>query len=178
MSDYVKRFCPPVMKLNDTMNSIYEAENVEIRTINNNVLTILKNTSIVSSNIDGIKKWEKILKIKSDSSKTLDERKEICLEKLLIRPPITRIRLDQILKNTWGEGNYLLKIIPNEFLVLIVIDTVSNYTLKKFESYIREIIPANLGIITSIPYIHIYLKQKFVYNELRNYTYGELSQYS
>ena len=70
-----------------------------------------------------VKKWEKILNIKSNSTYTLQQRRNNVLNTLLFKPPFTRQRLNDTLYNIWGEGNYQFEIYPDDFRVIIDVNT-------------------------------------------------------
>lgn len=176
--NYVKRFSPPFVKDNDTIQSIYEVEREEMENFHDEILINIDNTYIQSLNISGIQKWEKVLHLESNAELPLDTRHELILTKRRFRPPFTRQNLQNILESVWGKGNYLFEIYPNEFELIIDIHTNYPEVYIKFQDYIRSLIPANMYVIFAIQYTYLYLLRNMNYNEASVLTYGELSKYA
>lgn len=176
--NYVHRFSPQVVKNNDTMNALYDVETKEVEDLNGTTKGIINNLFIKSSDEKGIRRWEKFFNIKPNSQNTLEERKSIVLNKILYRPPFTRQRLQEILENIWGKGNYVYQLYPNDYRLIIDIDTNDPIIYLQFSNLLREIIPANIYLILSIQYTYIYLNRNYTYNRMSNLTYEELSRYS
>ena len=97
---------------------------------------------------------------------------------LLFKPPFTRQRLNDTLYNIWGRGNYQFEIYPDDFRVIIDIDTQDPVIYLQFTKLVRRIIPANIFLIFSIQYTYLFLQRNKTYNQMQELTYQELSQYS
>lgn len=174
----VHRFKPKVLENNDTANSIYDVQMNELDKVDSDVMRIFHNNFVESSDIVGVQKYEKILEIKSDVQFNLEYRKKKIYDRLNYKPPFTRQRLMSILKNIWGEGNFTFDIKPNEFEVIINVDTDNTPYYVYYYNVIRDIIPANIYIIMSLPYTYIYLHKKYTYEKMEKYDYDELSRYA
>ena len=169
---------PDFVKNNNDMNSLYDVQQSEIDLLNNSIDSVIDNLFISSSDIDGVRRYEKFFNIKVNALYTLEERKMIILNKVLYRPPFTKQRLTEILENIWGKGKYIYEIYPDEFKIIIDIDTNNPAICLQFSKQVRNIIPANLYLILSIQYTYIYLKRNYTYGKLSALTYEELSRYS
>lgn len=179
MSNYVKRFEPEVMSNNDEMNSLYQAQGSEIEDLNSDIKTEIDNNFISSSNSEGMSRWEKIYNLKNNSDYTLDERKELLMDRIYFKPPFTRQRFMEILQNVWGEGNYTFALYPDIYELIIDIYTTNPLIYLKFKGYVRDVVPANIYLIFSIQYTYLYLNRNYTYNRLENeMTYGDMSQYA
>lgn len=180
MSNYVKRFQPDVMSNNDDMKSLYQAQSDEIENLNSSIKTEINNNFISSSNSDGVTRWEKIYNLRNNSDYTLEERKELLMNKIYFKPPFTRQRFMQILENVWGDGNYTFVLYPDIYELIIDIYTSNPLVYLKFKKYVRDVVPANIYLIFSIQYTYLYLNRNYTYNrfESENLTYGDLSQYA
>lgn len=176
--NFVERFAPEVMKDNETMKSLYSVQKDEIQQIHDEIQINIDNTFLQSLNLYGIQKWEKILKLESNADLDINTRKELLLTKRRFRPPFTRQNLLKILESVWGNGNYTFEIYPNEFQLIIDIHANEPEVYLKFQKYIRSLIPANMYVIFSVQYTHLYLFRNYNYNKLSALTYGELSKYS
>lgn len=178
MSNYVKRYEPKIVQNNDEMNNIYGVHKEEIESLHGSINQIRLNAYVQSMDIEHIKKWEKILKIKVDSTYSLQQRRENVLNTLLFKPPFTRQKLNDTLYNIWGDGNYQFEIFPDDFRVIIDINTFDPVIYLQFTKLVRRIIPANMYLIFSIQYTYLFLQRNKTYNQLQELTYQELSQYS
>ncbi len=180
MSNYINRFIPAIMKDNDDMNSLYEVQADEVENLNSGTKTEINNCFISTSNLDGISRWEKIYNLKNNTDYTLDERKNLLMNKIYFKPPFTRQRFMEILSNIWGEGNYTFILYPNQYELIIDIYTTDPVIYLKFKKYVRDVVPANIYLIFSIQYTYLYLNRNYTYNriETENLTYGDLSQYA
>ena len=176
--NFVSRYRPKIMENNDTMNSMYEVEGEEVEKLHGTLHEIINNLFIMTSDLEGIQRWEKFFNIKPNSLHSLEERKMIVLNKILYRPPFTRQRLQEILESIWGKGNYIYNLSPDEYKLIIDIDTNNPAIYLQFSNLLRRIIPANIYLILSIQYTYIYLKRNFTYNRMNGLTYEELSRYS
>ena len=177
MINYVKRYEPKVVQNNDEMNNIYGVHKQEVERLHGSLGQIRLNAYIQSMDIKHIKLWEKILKIKADESYTLQQRRENVLNTLLFKPPFTRQRLGDTLYNIWGAGNYQFEIYPDDFRVVIDINTLDPVIYLQFTKLVRRIIPSNMFLIFSIQYTYLYLERHYTYNQLQDFTYADLGQF-
>ena len=178
MVNYVKRYEPKVVQNNDEMNNLYGVHKQEVERLHGSLNQMRLNAYIQTMDIKHIRLWEKILKIKVDDSYTLQQRRSNVLNTSLFKPPFTRQRLNDTLYNIWGEGNYQFEIFPDDFRVIIDIDTFDPVIYLQFTKLVRRIIPANMYLIFSIQYTYLFLQRNKTYNELQELTYQELSQYN
>lgn len=175
----IKRYIPKILEENDTMNSIYSTQEDEINKLNQTSMDVFKNNFIQTANLNGIQKYENMLKIKSDNSFDLEYRRKKVWDKLIYRPPFTRQRFQSILERIWGKGNFVFDIHPNEFEVIIDVWTDNAEYYLLYSKMIRDVIPANLYMILSIKYTYMFLSKHYNYNKMgQELTYQELSRYS
>ena len=178
MVNYVKRYEPKVVQNNDEMNNLYGVHKQEVERLHGSLNQMILNAYIQTMDIKHIRLWEKILKIKVDDSYTLQQRRSNVLNTLLFKPPFTRQRLNDTLYNIWGEGNYQFEIFPDDFRVIIDVNTFDPVIYLQFTKLVRRIIPANMYLIFSIQYTYLFLQRNKTYNQLQELTYQELSQYN
>ena len=118
------------------------------------------------------------MQLEPKSDVDLNVRRELLLTKRRFRPPFTRQNMMKTLVNIWGEGNFTFEIFPNIYEIIIDIHTNSPEVYLKFQTYVRNLIPANLYVIFSIQYTYLYLYRYYNYNNLSTFTYEELGKYS
>ena len=170
----VYRFIPEPLKENDLYDSLYGTQYDEARKANLTILNLYDNLFVSSADERGISRFEKIYGIKYDISKTLEERRQELHTKMVYLPPITMQKLKVLLDNTIGEGNYVLNLLPEDFALILSIRGLTSRTSVNYMKMVRNVIPANILLLTDVPYTYIYLGN-FTYTELGQYTYGELS---
>lgn len=185
----VHRFRPLVTKENITFDALYGVESDEISKVVKDSKEIFDNEFIETANLEGIERFEKIYKINSNSTYSTEERRNIVYNKMAYKPPFTRQRFRELLKNIIGNDNFGFEIRPEDFTVVVSIPMIDRNVYSLYVKRIREIIPANLLLILSTPYTYLYLTS-MVYGDAENaddvadetklvhYTYRELSKYS
>ena len=177
MIDYVKRFLPKVLEGNDTSDSLYTVEQEEIEKLHTESKRIFDNCFIKTMDMLGIQREEELHEIKPNAYQTLEQRRIVVLNKILYRPPFTLKNLQKILDNIWGAGNYLWRFYTEDYRLIVDIDTNDPVIYLQFSKQVRNIIPANIYLILSIQYTHLYLGRNYTYERMEELTYGELSQY-
>ena len=178
MIKFVRRFEPKVYENNEIMEKIYDTQADEIAELNSEFVNLKDNAYIQSMDERHIKQWEKILKQYSNNSLDIETRRTLVLNQLLFKPPFTEQRINEILYNIWGDGNYFFELNEDNFTAIIDINTVNPIIYLQFHNFVRRVIPANIYLIFAIQYTYMYLNRNFTYNELADLTYGDLSQYN
>ena len=177
-ADYVNRYKPSVLKGNDTTDALFDVEKEEVEKLYGTRKKIFDNLFIETMDVEGIARQEEFFNIKPNAFQTLEERRMIVLNKLLYRPPFTRQNFQKILENIWGKGKYIFQIYPDDYRIVIDIDTNNPVVYLQFSQQIREVIPANLYLVLSIQWTHLYLGRNYTYQRMEEKTYGELSEYA
>ena len=176
--NYVRRYSPAVMKENKTMLTLYDVQRDEITVLHDDINKVINNNFLQTLDLDGIQKWEKILKIEPDNSASESTRMDVILMKRFFRPPLTRQNFQKILEGIWDEGNYIFEIDFENLQLIIDIETDDPVTYLKFQRYVRSLVPANIYLIFAVQYTYLYLKRNYSYSNLSALTYAELSQYA
>lgn len=180
-SEKILRYAPDIYNENETMLTIYKSQNEKIEEYEVLIVQAFFNNFVKTADIEGVRKFEKIFNILADEiNETLEYRKSRLINKFASQLPYTKIFLDQMLKNIFGEGMYEVEILNKEYKVRIDIETQIDNLFETTMEELREIIPANMiieQILTQL-YMHKYLKKYFTHGAMRQFTYGELSQYA
>lgn len=174
---YVKRFAPKLLEGNETTDALYDVQSEEVEKIQGEVKRIFDNCFIKTMDVLGIQREEELHEIKANAYHTLEQRREVVLNKILYRPPFTMKNLRQILVNIWGEGNFVYRFYPEDYRLIVDIDTNDPIIYLQFSKQVRNIIPANIYLILAIQYTHLYLGRNYTYERMEELTYDELSQY-
>ena len=177
----VFRYAPDIYVENEEMLAVYNSQNIEIEELGSNSLKNFLNNFLKSCDVEGVRRFEKILDILADEIlETLEFRKLRVLNRLVQQPPYTKIFLENMLKGIFGEDNVSLKVTENDYIIEVVIHTSIDGLYDDTIQELRKIIPANIVIkaLQVEPYMHMYLNKKFTYKQMEQLTQGELSQYA
>lgn len=146
ISDYI----PKLYKNNIEIYNISDSEEKEFENyIKADIQNSFDNTFAKISNIDGIKRYEELLGIQSDST-DLEYRRANILSKLGTSGNLTYRWLDNNLKNLVGEGNYQIILENNIYKISINVSSVFEDTASKLYDIYRPIIPANMQLIVNL----------------------------
>lgn len=173
----VFRFEPEAVKGNLTLEAVYGVCKDELEKVDSERNTIFRDLFINTADLKGIQKFEAFYDIKPNAFQTLEERRAIVLNKTNYRPPFTRQRLTEILESIWGKGKFVYTIYPDEFKIMIDINTNNPIIYLQFSKQVRNIIPANLFLVLNIQYTYMYLKRHYTYRALSSLDYKELQRY-
>lgn len=179
MNNVIKRFVPKKLyDGNETFDKLITIESGLIDDFSKLLKKLRNNLYVLTCDLDGIKRYEKLLDIRPNADYTIEARRTNILNKLLFKPPFTRQRFDDILFNIYGRDGYMFNIYPNEYRVVIDIDTNDPEVYLQFEDNVKAIMPANIDLIFAIQYTYMYLKKHYTYRTLGDLTYETLMMYN
>lgn len=131
------------------MQEIYRVQRQEIELFNKRAEIAFYNNFALTADITGIERYERILKIiPSPSTEDLEFRRGRVINRLALGPPFTEIFLRQRLESIFGKENVQLVVDHDIYTVYFSVET-EIYELYRDTVYeIRQLIPADLIIIT------------------------------
>lgn len=139
----LERYYPNVIANADEFKQLSVLENDEFKTIWQANCKWFYNTFVYKADLQGIKRWEDMLKIIPKSTETLEDRRINILVKINSMLPYTIRRLKQILDLKYGENNAIPTTTTNyELLIDFNVETELNARIMR--CLLRSIIPANL----------------------------------
>jgi len=180
-NDIVFRFLNRLYSENITMNEIAETARNEINLAQINLETTFLNNFISPANMDGVQNYENILNIIPDASlESLEFRKSRIINRLAMSPPFTKHFLEQMLSIIFGPENFYFRIDYDNCSIYIDIETQISMLYDQTLNDIRQMIPANMKLISImlVPFTHKYLNRHYTHDEMKQFTFGELSQYN
>ena len=166
---------------NQTMLAIYDAQLSEVDDTTTLIYQAFLNNFVKYCNIEGIRRFEAIFHIQADEvNDSMDLRRSRIYTKFAQLPPYTKIFMEQMLQELFGEDNYEFIVNNDEYKVFVGIETDIEGLIEETLKDIRQIIPANmiLDTIVYVPYIHRYLQRHYTHNDLKEFTHEVLSQYA
>lgn len=141
----VQRYYPNVLANAKEFKQLAILENDEFKSIWQVTCKWFLNTFVYETDLQGINRWETMLKITPPRGATLEDRRRLVLQRINTLLPYTIRRLQEILDATYGEK--LTKVSTNKKYELWV-DIDNRIILKtpSMRTLLRAIIPANLII--------------------------------
>lgn len=180
-SNLVFRFLPNFCQRNQETLAIALAQNREMTQAQSEISRIFNNCFIETADIEGIRQYERLFNVIPDEAlDTVEFRRARIINKLAWTIPFTRIFIEQRLNIIFGEGKWDLNIDYNNYTVYMDIETEIPALFEQAMDDMRQIIPANMLIISIVllPFTHRYLNRRFTHDDMAQFTFGELSQYS
>ena len=151
----------------------------EISAGNNSILKrvdeALENTFIADADAAGVKRWEQMLNIVPDAGATLDERKEAVRVKMAGRRPFTMRKLEEILEQLTGPGEYLVTM-AGPYSMTIRLAITSAYKMGAVDQLVSTILPANIALTIDLMYHQHQEYFGLTHNGLTEYTHHELRE--
>lgn len=146
-------------------NEIVGVEEKELRQLYSNVGVLWNNGFIVSSDYQGIKKWESLLGIKGDAALSLEERRNIVLANWNYQLPYTQRKLQEQLTSLLGDS-YEFYVDNLKSDLKIVVKECSLVIVESIRDMVGKIIPANLEAEICSKYQGNYNAKKSFFNSI------------
>lgn len=139
----VQRYYPNVIANADEFKQLAILENEEFKSIWEVLFKWFKNKFVYEADLQGIQRWEEMLKIIPKSKETLEDRRSNILVKINSILPYTIRRLKQILDLKFGKDN-AIPITTKNYELIINFNNEIELNAKTMRALLRAIIPANL----------------------------------
>lgn len=177
----VQRYYPNVLANAKEFKQIAQLENNEFKFVWQAVCKWFLNTFVYDTDLQGIKRWEDMLKIIPPKEATLEDRRNIVLMRINTMLPYTIRRLEQILNAVYGDDFATVSTNKNYELWVDIDNRIILKTMG-MRTLLRAIIPANLiikilqelnanlflyagGLVSNVNTIQITMGQEFTMNE-------------
>lgn len=170
----ILNYLPDFIKEFREFKMLAEAENPELLTIWETFDNVLHDQFVKDSTENGVKSWEKILKISPKGADTLEDRKFSILTRLNEKLPYTYTRLEQQLASLCGETGYSLKLLNNEYTLFVRVALVAKSNFEEIRKLLQRTVPANMIIDLSLLYNQHLLLKDYTNVSLSNYTHEQL----
>jgi len=144
--DKLLSYLPWLYHKNEEMLALTGAEQPEVDALWDAIMRVRLNQYITTADVFRIRQWERLLRIRPDTSvQSLQQRKEIILLRLQTRPPFTKVWLRQFVEELFGPENVSIQQnfgAHTLFIYAIYNDVV---VLNELRILLRHIIPVVLG---------------------------------
>ncbi|RXM69438.1 putative phage tail protein [Clostridium tetani] len=139
------KFLPPKIAQIEEFKEIMDTETIELEIIEKGQQRILHENFIDTATEYGVRHQEKLFKIRADlSNETLEFRKLRIKNRKIDKVPFTYRFLQNKLNNLFGEDNYKLEVLNNEYVLKVEINTFDWNMFNEIVDNFRTIIPCNM----------------------------------
>lgn len=177
----VQRYYPNVIANADEFKQLAILENEEFKSIWEVLFKWFKNRFVSEADLEGVRRWEQMLKIIPSKEATLEDRKQFILRRINTILPYTIRRLQQILNAVYGD-DFAVVFTNKKYELWVDIDNRIILKTPSMRTLLRAIIPANLiikilqelnadlflyagGIVSNVNTIQITMGKEFTINE-------------
>lgn len=177
----VQRYYPNVIANADEFKQLAILENEEFKSIWEVLFKWFKNRFVSEADLEGVQRWEQMLKIIPSKESTLEDRKYFILMRINTILPYTIRRLQQILNAVYGD-DFATVSTNKKYELWVDIDNRIILKTPGMRTLLRAIIPANLiikilqelnvdlflyagGIVSNVNTIQITMGKEFTINE-------------
>lgn len=141
----VQRYYPNVIANADEFKQLAILENEEFKSIWEVLFKWFKNRFVSEADLEGVRRWEQMLKIIPSKEATLEDRKQFILRRINTILPYTIRRLQQILNAVYGD-DFAVVSTNKKYELWVDIDNRIILKTPSMRTLLRAIIPANLII--------------------------------
>lgn len=128
------------------------------------------NTFVFDLDEEGAARWEAMLKLTPRSADTLDDRRMAILATITPNTPYTYRKLEIMLADICGEGNYSINLQHNQYYIKVLVALGVKRQRDTAEYMLKCVLPANLTIEVDLMYNrHI---------DLKRFTHGRMNSLS
>jgi hypothetical protein len=141
-------YLPPIFQGYKEYKSIMDTENHEFQLVFDTSEQVLNNIFIQDCNLEGIKRYEAILKIKPSANDTLETRKFRVLSRWNDEIPYTWKTLLAKLDSICGKDNYSIILINDEYKIQLETHIGVYGGVDELNHVLTTMLPCNLIIIS------------------------------
>lgn len=169
-------YLPPILRDKVHYIEICKAKNSEHELIFTSLDNILKDQFLSTLTINGVKRWEKIMKITPRASETLEDRRFRIQNRFLNKVPYTMTTLKNTLNTLCGENGYKISYDENTYTLTIRLELSVKNQMDEVIRNLKHMIPTNIVQDISLLYNQHLTLAKFTHTELSRFTHKQLRE--
>ncbi|WP_270943169.1 putative phage tail protein [Romboutsia lituseburensis] len=135
---------PPKLQDKKEYIQICQTQDKEFVFLWNKIDDCLKDQYLHELTLNGVKRWEKIMKITPKASETLEDRRFRIINRFLNKLPYTMTSLKQILNTLCGENEYTIDYDIATFTLKIRLNLTVKNQLDEVKRTLKHIVPTNI----------------------------------
>ena len=164
--DYLPKFMKEIKEIQVIMN-VFEPF---IQNINSEIENLTNCMFILETNEEGIENYEKMLGIAPKLTESLERRRYRIFLKYNEKLPYTYKNLITMLDNICGEGNYLINLSTEKFLLIVRVNLKTKDLIETVAETLERVVPINICIDVALLYK--------TWGDLKGYRWGDLKSVS
>lgn len=164
---------PPEIQDKKEYIQIFQTQNKEFVFLWNKIDDCLKDQYLHELTLNGVKRWEKIMKITPKASETLEDRRFRIINRFLNKLPYTMTSLKQILNTLCGENGYTLDYDIATFTLKIRLNLTVKNQLDEVKRTLKHIVPTNVVQDIDLLYNTWGMVKNKTWGEMKNLTWLE-----
>jgi hypothetical protein len=169
-------YLPGVLREVKEFKALSGSENPEVLKLWEELENVLDDQFINDSTINGLKRWENILKIKPLDTDTLSDRKFRILSRLNEQLPYTYNNLDAQLTLLCGKGGYRLNLDNREYALTVKVALTAKKKFSEVGNLLARVVPCNIVISLLLLYNQHKTLHQFTHTQLSKYSHKELRE--
>jgi hypothetical protein len=167
-------YLPEVIAAIREFKAIATAEDPELTDLWAEIENAFNDQYVVDATVNGVKRYESILKIVPKATETLEDRKFRILAKYNEQLPYTYRALVERLNTLCGEAGYSLEVDIPGYTVTVRVELIVKNQFDAVDDLLENIVPMNMVIDLSLRYNQNSTLSAFTNGQLSIYTHGQL----
>lgn len=169
-------FIPPVYANIKEFQALAKSYNAELTLTANRLDEVYNNFFIDSLNEYGCIRWEKILKLESNNSFSLKDRRFAIKVKLLGHRPYTFFRLKKILNDVISEDNYRLDLDVDKNHITCRVNLGVKARFITIKNMLEKTVPLNISLDVELLYNTHEMLGGYTHEYLGKFTHQQLKE--
>lgn len=169
-------YFPDVLKDVRELKLICDSEQPEFDQVQGELISLLNNQFFETANVDGIKRWEKMLNLTPRATDTLEQRKFRVQTIFTTQLPYTFSKLEEMMDDLCGVNKFFLDLYPDQYRLDVSIKVSIQDKINDVFALAQKISPANLLVNLIVLYATHASLTPFTHAELGTKTHEEIRQ--
>jgi len=170
----ILEYLPDIFKNIREMKAYADAEKPELEKLWKAVDDAYNDQFLYTMTENGIKRWEKILKISPMGTDTLDDRRFRIINRYNIQLPYTYRMLEAHLQKMCGKDGYVMSYNKETWTLSIKIALTSKKQYQEILNLVNQMIPANIILEYGLLYNTHEILSAYTHEQLSAYTHESL----
>jgi hypothetical protein len=167
-------YLPQVLQTIREFKALINAEQPEASDLWAAFEDVMDDQFIREATENGISRWEKVLSIVPQATRTLDERRFLILAKINEQAPYSFNALKARLDSLCGADGYEVTVSNQTYTLTVKVALTAKNSFGDVSELLQRVVPANMVIDISLKYNQHQTLAAFTNVQLSNYTHYQL----
>ena len=169
-------YLPGVLREVKEFKAITAAENPETIKLWEELENVLDYQFVNESTLNGVKRWERILGIRTLDTDTISDRKFRIMSRLNEQLPYTYKNLDAQLALLCGNNGYKLILDNSAYALTVKVALTAKKKFTEVGNLLDRVVPCNIVISLLLMYNQHKTLQQFTHRQLKEFTHKQLRE--